>query len=98
MANGVTTGSISGIVTDQGASTPLPGAVITAVHEPTGTRYNAVTRADGRFAILNVRVGGPYTVTATMKGFKTQEQDNLFVKLGADIFLTFRLALATIEE
>ena len=30
----------------------------------------AVTDIDGRYTILNVRVGGPYKVTVTMSGFK----------------------------
>lgn len=56
---GVTTGSISGLVTDV-AGDPLPGVVIDAVHEPTGTRYNDVTRADGRSREkLERKPGGP---------------------------------------
>lgn len=92
-----TTGSFSGLITDTNGG-PLPGAVITAVNEPTGTRYNDVSRANGRFDIRNVRVGGPYEVTVTMTGFKTQEKDNLFIKLGEDLFLEFTLQLDTIEE
>ena len=57
-AQGVTTGSMGGVVTDaQGAV--VPGATVIAIHEPSGTSYEAVTQADGRFAILGMRVGGP---------------------------------------
>ncbi len=94
---GVTTGSFSGEVTDQEGD-PLPGAVVQALHEPTGTRYNAVTRANGRYDIFNVRVGGPYKLTVTMTGFRTQVQDNLFVKLGEDLVVNFKLELQTVEE
>ncbi len=94
---GVTTGSFSGEVTDHDGG-PLPGAVVTAVNEPTGTHYNAVTRANGRYSIFNVRVGGPYKLTATMTGFKTQTVDNIFVKLGEDEHVNFQLELETIEE
>lgn len=92
-----TTASLSGLVTDQ-VDDPLPGAVIEAVHEPTGTHYTDITRADGRYRILNVRVGGPYSVTATMTGFKSQRKDNLFVKLDEDLVVNFTLQLATVEE
>ena len=69
-AQTVTTGSISGEVVDlQGGA--LPGAVVVAVHTPTGTTYEATSGADGRYQIQNVRVGGACTVgvTATL-GFR----------------------------
>ena len=48
-AQGVTTSAISGVVKDsQGAV--IPGATVVAVHEPSGTTYEAVTSADGRFS------------------------------------------------
>jgi len=93
-----TTGSLSGLVTDESGDTALPGAVITAVHTPTGTRYNTVSRADGRFRILNVRVGGPYTLAASMDGFQTTEQTGVLVKLGDDTAVDFHLKLQEIEE
>ena len=57
-AQTVTTGNITGTVTDAQGGV-LPGATVTAMHTDTGTSYEAVTGADGRFNILNVRVG-PY--------------------------------------
>ena len=70
----VTTGSMPGVVADaqQGV---LPGATVVAVHTPTGTSYETVTGADGHYSFLNVRVGGPYTVTVTMAGFRQQQDD-----------------------
>ena len=55
-----TTGAIAGTVTAQADGSALPGAVVDAVHQPTGTRYNTVTDAEGRFRIFGVRVGGPF--------------------------------------
>src|SRR5687768_3708369 len=60
-----TTGNVSGIVSDDSGGV-LPGATVSAKHEPTGTQSSTVTGPDGRFALLNVRVGGPYVVTATL--------------------------------
>lgn len=97
-AQSITTGSISGQVLAEEDGTPLPGAVVTAVHEPTGTRYSAVSRGDGRFQIPNARVGGPYTVTANMDGFSDQQADSVFVRLGQTTDLAFELQLAAIEE
>jgi len=57
-AQNVTTGNLSGTVTDQQGGV-LPGATVTAVHEPTGTMYEGLTTAEGRFQMPAVRVGGP---------------------------------------
>jgi len=77
----VTTAEISGtVVDDQG--TPLPGANITAVHTPTGTQYGAVTNFDGDFTLLNLRVGGPYTISASFVGFKTSILEDVNLNLG----------------
>ena len=43
-AQGVTSGSITGIVNDPQGQ-PVPGATVLAVHEPSGSRYEANTRA-----------------------------------------------------
>jgi len=92
-AQGVTTGSMGGIVTDaQGAV--VPGATVTAVHEPSGTSYEAVTQGDGRFAILGMRVGGPYKVTAELAGFGSQTKDAVQVNLGTSTDLEFTLSVA----
>ncbi|HEY7751841.1 MAG TPA: carboxypeptidase-like regulatory domain-containing protein, partial [Ignavibacteriaceae bacterium] len=55
-AQGVTTGTITGAVTDVDGNS-LPSANVLAVHEPSGTQYGASTRLDGRFAIPGMRVG-----------------------------------------
>jgi hypothetical protein len=96
-AQGVTTGSVAGVVNDaQGAV--VPGATVTAIHEPSGTSYEAVTQADGRFAILGMRVGGPYKVTAELAGFGVQTKDNVTVNLGTSTDLEFSLSVAAITE
>lgn len=70
-AQTVTTGSLSGDVVDQQGAV-LPGATVVAVHGPTGTTYESVTGPDGRFQILNIRVGGPYNLTVGLEGFREQ--------------------------
>jgi hypothetical protein len=59
----------------------VPGVAVAAVHEPSGTRYEATTRADGRFSIPGMRVGGPYTVTASISGFQPKTQTDVVVSL-----------------
>jgi hypothetical protein len=95
-AQTVTTGNITGTVTDAQGGV-LPGATVVATHTETGTKYEAVTGADGRYSVLNVRVGA-YTLTANMSGFKDQKQDKIQVQLGAEQTADFKLALATVSE
>lgn len=95
-AQAITTGNIVGSVVDQQGGV-LPGATVSATHTPTGTAYQAVTQSEGRFSILNVRVG-PYSVKVSMPGFKEQEQKDVTVALGEDRSVIFKLALATVSE
>jgi Carboxypeptidase regulatory-like domain len=79
----VTTSSMSGVVTDEKGE-GLPGATVMAVHEPTGSKYGATTRVDGRFNLVNLRVGGPYKVTITFVGNKDYVLNNIFLTLSED--------------
>ena len=83
----VTTSSISGTITGA-TDTPLEGASVTAVHVPSGTQYGSVSRKGGTFAISNMRVGGPYTVTISYVGYEPQTIDSIFLELGVDTKLT----------
>jgi hypothetical protein len=89
----VTTSNIRGLVTDQ-QGVPMMGANIVAVHTPTGTRYGAITNIDGRFNLLNLRVGGPYEVTISYLGYTTQQESDVFLTLGK----TFNLEVQLVEE
>lgn len=89
-AQGVTTGEMSGKVFDADRK-PLTKATISAVHIPSGTKYGAFTKSDGRFYILGMRVGGPYKVTASYVGFESKSFDNVNVNLGTTTNLDFYL-------
>ena len=96
-AQGVTTSSINGVITDQ-QQLPVPGAAVSAVHEPSGTRYETVSRDDGGFSIPGMRVGGPYTVTISLAGFQPQAVADVFLSLGVARDLDVSLRAAAIEE
>lgn len=77
----VTTSSMSGLVRDaQGEA--IIGASIQAVHEPSGTRYGAVTNTNGRFTIQGMRNGGPYKVTISYVGYKDIVYRDITLQLG----------------
>ncbi|MFD0975675.1 TonB-dependent receptor [Salinimicrobium gaetbulicola] len=89
----VTTAEISGVILDQ-ENVPLPGANVTAVHTPTGTQYGTVTNFDGAFNLLNLRVGGPYTVTISYVGFQTAVLEGINLNLGQ----TYNIELSLIAD
>ena len=89
----VTTSNIRGTVTDE-ESQPLLGANIVAIHTPTGTRYGAISNEDGRFNLLNLRVGGPYEVTVSYVGYSTEQQDDIFLVLGT----TFNMEVSLVAQ
>ncbi len=93
---GVTTAAMSGFVTDTNGE-PLPGANVVAVHLPSGTVYGTSTRLEGNYNIPNMRVGGPYRVTVSFVGFTTQEENDIYLNLGQNLRLDFRLSEAAVE-
>ncbi|HTX99544.1 MAG TPA: carboxypeptidase-like regulatory domain-containing protein, partial [Bacteroidota bacterium] len=93
---GVTTSAINGIVTDQNGD-PLPAANVVAVHVPSGTIYGISTRSDGYFNLLGLRAGGPYTVTASMVGYRSQKQENVQLQLGQNLGMDFKLVSEAVQ-
>ena len=84
-----TTCQILGTVKD--GNSGLDGATVTVLHIPTGTKYSTTTRKDGRYNIPGLRVGGPYSVTVSYVGFKTDKQENINLVLGQDFTSDFKL-------
>lgn len=87
----VTTATITGSITDQGGD-PLIGATIVALNTATGTQYGTTTNVDGRFTLPNLRVGGPYELTASYVGYNDEKQEGIFLALGQTARLDFELA------
>ena len=86
----VTTSNIKGLVLDEN-SQPLPGANVLAIHGPTGTKYGAAANFDGRYNLLNLRVGGPYTITISYLGYKEQSFTEVFLTLGNTLNLDVQM-------
>ncbi|HWZ15171.1 MAG TPA: carboxypeptidase regulatory-like domain-containing protein [Mucilaginibacter sp.] len=82
LAQGVTTASVNGVVTD--SKGPIPGATVSITHIPTGTVYATVTRSNGRYNLPNLRVGGPYTFKVSFIGYKNFIQENINLSIGQD--------------
>ncbi|PYR63954.1 MAG: hypothetical protein DMF88_24195, partial [Acidobacteria bacterium] len=71
--------TIAGTVKDSTAGV-LPGVAVRAVHEATGTQFEAFTDDRGTFRIP-VRIG-VYLVTAELTGFATLQQMGIEVLVG----------------
>ena len=88
----ITTSSMSGKVTMQGSGEEVIGATVQVVHEPSGTRYNAVSNVDGRFSIQGMRTGGPYTVTVSYIGFQPKSYKSITLQLGENFNLNVEMS------
>jgi len=98
----VTTGSLAGTVKNAKGE-GVTGANVIAIHLPSGTTYEGTTRADGRFQIINMRVGGPYSVTVAFTGggaaaFAPETKDNVEVILGVATDLAFDVKEIAVTE
>ena len=98
----VTTGSLNGKVQNE-KQDGIAGASIIAIHLPSGTTYETTSRADGRFMIINMRVGGPYSVTAAYTGtgtaaFAPETIENVEINLGVATDLTFDVKPISVTE
>ena len=89
-AQGVTTGAISGVVTNE-QNQALDAVQVRVVNVKTGAATGALTRADGRYFIQGLEVGGPYAVTARRIGFAPQTKNNTFVSLSQNVRMDFVL-------
>ena len=91
-AQGVTTSGINGFVTDKSGK-PVAGAIVTVLHEPSGTRAVTATRSNGQFTISGLKVGGPYSVSVEAKEYQPQSQKDVYLSL--DQSQTVNLELST---
>ncbi|BCS35574.1 cell envelope biogenesis protein OmpA [Luteitalea sp. TBR-22] len=100
-AQGVTTGSLGGVVTNASGA-PVAGASVIAIHTPSGTNYETTTREDGRYFLPNMRVGGPYVVTVTYVGggnaFEPYTNENVTVNLGVTTDVNIEVKAIAVEE
>jgi hypothetical protein len=89
----VTTSEIVGTILD-GQGNPVAGVTVEATHVPSGTLYSSQTNNSGRYALPNMRVGGPYTIKVMAAGFKEQTRENIQLALGTGSTQNFTLSSA----
>ncbi|MBI4541480.1 MAG: carboxypeptidase regulatory-like domain-containing protein, partial [Gemmatimonadetes bacterium] len=95
-AQGVTTAAVNGFVIDEGGQ-GLAGALVRALHEPSGTQYGSVVRTGGAYTIPNMRVGGPYSISVEMIGYAAQTKRDVFLQLAQTLRVDFTLATQAVQ-
>ncbi len=96
LGQGVTTGSLTGIVKDAKGEV-IPGANVVATHKPSGTTYGTVSQVDGHYNFPAMRVGGPYTVKASFVGYKEMLLYDVVLELGQTLVLDFGMEVQAIQ-
>ena len=77
----VTSSAVTGVVKNS-AGELLTGSTVKITHTPTGTVYQSSTDKNGRYTLVNLIPGGPYTVEISNVGFANFTQSNLNLPLG----------------
>jgi hypothetical protein len=77
----ITSGSIQGVIKDKNSQVS-PGALVKAIHIPSGTTYGSRTNASGQYVINGLRVGGPYKVEVSSLSDGKDSKEGIYVALG----------------
>src|SRR5688572_26248638 len=87
---------INGVVLDQSQAV-LPGATVLVTNVGTSAERVVVTGPDGRF-IVPTLTPGVYRVSVELGGFQTQARDNVDLRVGQEVTLSFTLAVGGLAE
>jgi hypothetical protein len=90
------TAAIEGRVFDSSRAA-IPGALVTAVHEATGTQRKVTTGGDGRFSLTHL-APGEWSVKVAAAGFAEVEMEELNLSIGQTLRQQFDLAPAGAAE
>ena len=90
-AQGVTTGGVTGFVTDS-AGNPLENATVSITNRTTGFTARATSREGGRYTLTSLEVGGPYTLECRRIGYAPSTRSNIFIQLSQNSRIDIRLS------
>src|SRR4051794_41056746 len=88
--------SILGSVKDS-TGAGLAGVSVAAKNIATGVQWTVSTTSTGRFAFLQLPLGGPYTVTARRLGYAAASKSGYELSLGSRVLIDIVLRRATAE-
>jgi outer membrane receptor protein involved in Fe transport len=89
-------GTVTGTVTDDSGAA-IPGATVSLTNQSTGLTLDAVTDETGTYTVRNV-TAGPYTLRASLQGFKEYVQTGIPVTPGGIVRVNGRLEVGALTE
>jgi carboxypeptidase family protein/TonB-dependent receptor-like protein len=92
----LTTGSISGTVTDQ-TGAAVPGATVTLKNTETGISRSAVSGPTGRYDASSLPLG-TYEVSASLSGFQTVVHPGIELTVGKNAMVNFALQVGEVSQ
>lgn len=95
-AQGVTTGAITGVVTDESGA-GVENAQVQVTNRATGYTTGSLTRVGGRYLVQGLDVGNRYAVTVRLLGYQAQTVENVRVVLGTASAVDIRLVRQATE-
>ncbi len=94
--NAISTGSISGQVTDASGA-GMEGATVTAASDATGVKLTAKTNGTGFYSFPSLSVG-PYDITVSQAGFKTAIAHGVVVQVGQNVAANVAMQVGEIAQ
>jgi hypothetical protein len=91
-----TTAEISGSVKDPSGAV-LPGVEVTATQTATGAKRTAVTNETGSYVLASLPIG-PYTLEASLPGFKTYLQTGIVLQVDASPTINVVLQVGQVTD
>jgi hypothetical protein len=91
LVNAQTNTSINGFIRASKGSF-LPGAVISIKNESTGFVYKGISNLKGFYQVIDLPLGGPYTITASYTGYGTMQKSGYTIAIGENLKADFELS------
>jgi len=91
-----TTGTITGVVTDESGAV-LPGVTVSVRQTETGVTRDFVTTSTGAYTAAGLPVGR-YTVTFTLQGFQTRTVTNIDLHVGDRLPINAKMGVGGVTE
>jgi hypothetical protein len=95
-AQSQTTSALRGTVTDSRGGA-VADATVRVRNSQTGVAWESVTNAQGRFLVLLLQPGGPYTVTVTRIGFSEASREGIQLQVGQTLTVDLEIQSQAVE-